>query len=94
MLDGKIYGLPATSDRQYWACTWFNQEIADEVGFEGPKSYDEMLAALKAIADHGAYAPMTLALGAAGRIRDQVDDLAQAGGFPGAENTRAEDVLN
>ncbi len=88
MLDGKIYGLPATSDRQYWACTWFNQEISDEVGLEGPKSYDEMLAALKAIADHGAYAPMTLALGAAGRIRDQVDDLAQAGGFPGWQGVR------
>ena len=87
-LDGKIYGLPATSDRQYWGCTWFNQEIADEVGFEGPKSYDEFLAALKAIADHGTYAPLTLALGAAGRIGDQVDDLAQSGGFPGWKGLR------
>lgn len=88
MLDGEIYGMPATSDRQYWACTWFNQEIADEVGFEGPRSYDEMLQALKAIADHGAYAPMTLALGASGRIRDEVDDLAQSGGFPGWQGVR------
>ncbi|CAM3284134.1 ABC transporter substrate-binding protein [Occultella aeris] len=88
MLDGVIYALPALSDRQYWACTWYNSEIADEVGFEGPKSYDDLRAALRAIADDGRYAPMTLALGASGRIRDQVDDLAQAGGFPGWQGLR------
>jgi maltose-binding protein MalE len=87
-LDGQIYGLPALSDRQYWGCTWFNSVIAEEIGFEGPKSYDELLAALKLIADDGTYAPMTLALGAAGRTRDQVDDLAQAGGFPGWQGLR------
>ncbi|WP_159618868.1 ABC transporter substrate-binding protein [Ruania rhizosphaerae] len=88
MMDGEIYGLPALSDRQYWACTWYNSEIAEEVGFEPPSSYDEMRAALQAIADHGEYAPMTLALGAAGRIRDQVDGLAQGGGFPGWQGLR------
>ncbi|GAA4428418.1 hypothetical protein GCM10023169_29520 [Georgenia halophila] len=88
MLDGQIYGLPALSDRQYWACTWFNEEIRQEVGFEGPKSYDDMRAALQAIADHGEYAPMTLALGDSGRIGDQVDDLAQAAGFPGWQGQR------
>lgn len=88
MLDGKIYGLPALSDRQYWCVTWYNAEIAEEVGFEGPRSYDDLLAALKKIADHGTYAPMTLALGASGRIRDQVDDLAQAAGFPGYRGLR------
>ncbi|UFU06573.1 ABC transporter substrate-binding protein [Ruania halotolerans] len=88
MLDGEIYGLPALSDRQYWACTWYNSQIADEVGFDPPQSYDELRSALQAIADHGEYAPMTLALGAAGRIRDQVDDLAQSGGFPGWQGLR------
>jgi ABC-type glycerol-3-phosphate transport system substrate-binding protein len=88
MLDGKIYGLPALSDRQYWAVTWYNSEIAEEVGFEGPRSYDELRDALKAIADDGRYAPMTLALGANGRMRDQVDDLAQAAGFPGYQGLR------
>jgi len=87
-LDGVIYGLPALSDRQYWACTWYNAQIAEEVGFEPPKSYDEFLAALRAIADAGDHAPMTLALGASGRARDQVDDLAQAGGFPGWQGLR------
>lgn len=88
MLDGEIYGVPVLSDRQYWACTWYNAEIAQEVGFDPPQSYDELRAALRAIADHGEYAPMTLALGAAGRIGDQVDDLAQAGGFPGWQGQR------
>ncbi len=88
MLDGKIYALPALSDRQYWAVTWYNSEIAEEIGFEGPRSYDDLREALKAIADDGRYAPMTLALGANGRIRDQVDDLAQAAGFPGWQGLR------
>lgn len=88
MLDGVVYGLPSLSDRQYWACTWYNSEIAESVGFEPPQSYDELRAALQAIADDGQFAPMTLALGANGRIRDQVDDLAQAAGFPGWQGLR------
>jgi ABC-type glycerol-3-phosphate transport system substrate-binding protein len=88
MLDGVVYGLPALSDRQYWAVTWYNSEIAAKVGFDPPKSYDDLRAALKAIADDGTYAPMTLALGASGRMRDQMDDLAQAAGFPGWQGRR------
>ena len=88
MLDGEIYGLPVLSDRQYWAATWYNSEIAEEVGFEPPQSYDELLNALEAIDEHGEYAPMTLALGNSGRMQEQVDDLAQAGGFPGYEGIR------
>lgn len=88
MLDEQIYGLPVLSDRQYWAITWYNAEIAEEVGFEPPQSYEELLTALEMIADHGEYVPMTLALGNNGRIRDQVDDLAQAGGFPGYQGLR------
>ncbi|WP_298461054.1 ABC transporter substrate-binding protein [uncultured Cellulomonas sp.] len=88
MLDGDIYGLPVLSDRQYWAATWYNSEIAEEVGFEAPRSYDDLLTALQAIDEHGEYAPMTLALGFAGRMQEQVDDLAQAGGFPGYEGLR------
>ena len=88
MIDGVIYGLPALSDRQYWACTWYNSEIAEQIGFDPPRSYDELREALQAIADDGQHAPMTLALGASGRIRDQVDDLAQAGGFPGWQGLR------
>lgn len=88
MLDGVVYGLPSLSDRQYWGCTWYNSEIAGSVGFEPPRSYDELRAALQAIADDGQFAPMTLALGASERIRDQVDDLAQAAGFPGWQGLR------
>ena len=88
MIGGVVYALPALSDRQYWACTWYNSKIAEQVGFKPPKSYDDMRTALKAIADDGKYVPMTLALGASGRMRDQIDDLAQAAGFPGWQGLR------
>lgn len=83
LLDGKVYGLPAFTDKQYVGLTWYNAEIAEEIGFEPPTSYDSFLAALEAVATNGTYAPMTMALGAVGRMREQIDDLAQAGGFPG-----------
>lgn len=88
MLDGKYYGLPAFTAGQWVGNAWFNKKIAEEVGFTAPKSYDQLLAALKAVADHGKYAPMTMALGNPGRIREQLDDLAQAGGFPGYQGLR------
>lgn len=88
MQDGDIYGLPVLSDRQYWAVTWYNAEIADEVGFEPPKSYDDLLGVLQEIEEHGEFSPMTLALGYSGRMEEQVDDLAQAGGFPGYQGLR------
>ncbi|MFD1717681.1 ABC transporter substrate-binding protein [Georgenia deserti] len=88
MLDGALYGLPVLTDRQYWACTWYNADIAEEVGFGPPHSYDEFREALRAIARDGRYAPLTLAMGNADRMREQVDDLAQAGGFPGYEGLR------
>lgn len=87
-LDGAIYGLPTFSDKQYVGLAWYNTEIAEAVGFEPPTSYDELLTALQAIADHGEFAPMTMALGAPGRMREQIDDLAQSGGFPGYQGQR------
>ncbi|MFC7456238.1 ABC transporter substrate-binding protein [Brachybacterium sp. GCM10030267] len=87
-LDGKIYGLPAFTDKQYVACAWYNTEIAEAVGFEPPKSYDDLLAALAAIASHGELDPMTMALGVPGRMTEQIDDLAQAAGFPGYQGQR------
>ena len=90
MQDGKIYGMPLLSDKQYWCCTWINKNLQEKAGFEGPKSYDDLLAALKAVADLGdsSIFPMTLALGDSSRVRDQVDDLAQYGGFPGYRGQR------
>ncbi|UVY84072.1 ABC transporter substrate-binding protein [Brachybacterium sp. NBEC-018] len=87
-LDGKIYGLPAFSDKQYVGLAWYNTEVAEAVGFEPPTSYDDLIAALQAIADHGEHTPMTMALGVPGRMREQIDDLAQAGGFPGYQGQR------
>lgn len=88
MVDGVIYGLPAFTDKQYVGLAWYNREIAEAVGFEPPTSYDELLAALRAVADDGAYTPITMALGATGRMREQIDDLAQAAGFPGYQGLR------
>ncbi|GAB2988954.1 ABC transporter substrate-binding protein [Actinotalea caeni] len=88
MLDGKVYGLPTFSSKQYVGLVWYNARIAEQVGFEPPKSYDDLLAALKAVADDGTYAPMTMALGAVGRMREQIDDMAQAAGFPGYQGLR------
>jgi ABC-type glycerol-3-phosphate transport system substrate-binding protein len=89
-IDGKVYGMPLLSDKQYWCCTWFNTDIQEQAGFEGPTDYDGLLAALRSIADLGddAIFPMTLALGDAGRMRDQINDLAQYGGFPGYNGQR------
>jgi multiple sugar transport system substrate-binding protein len=88
LLDGKVYGLPAFSERQYVACTWYNATIAEQVGFEEPQSYDDFLGVLRSIAADGRFAPMTIALGATGGMLEQINDLAQAGGFPGYQGLR------
>ena len=88
MLDGKVYGLPALSDRQYWASPGTTPRSPRRSASSRRGATTSCATALKAIADHGTYAPMTLALGANGRMRDQVDDLAQAAGFPGYQGLR------
>ncbi len=88
MLDGKIYAMPTSTGHQYIACTWFNTDIQEEVGFDAPHSYQEFIDALEMIDAHGEYSPMTIALGAKGRMREQIDDLAQAAGFPGSQGLR------
>ncbi|WP_420112607.1 ABC transporter substrate-binding protein, partial [Pseudactinotalea sp.] len=88
MLDGKIYGMPTFTDKQFVGIAWYNARIQEELGFEPPTSYDELIAALQLVADDGTYAPITMALGATGRMREQIDDLAQAGGFPGFTGLR------
>lgn len=91
-LDGKLYGLPLFSFRQYSTATWFNKDIIAKAGIDGdnpPATYDEFREACKKIKDlNGGFAAMTLALGDPGRMRDQMDDMAQAGGFPGHQGLK------
>lgn len=91
-LDGKLYGLPLFSFRQYSTATWFNKDIIAKAGIDRdnpPATYDEFRAACKKVKDlDGGFAAMTLALGDPGRMRDQMDDMAQAGGFPGYQGLK------
>ena len=91
-LDDKLYGLPLFSFRQYSTATWFNTEIIGKAGIDGnspPATYDEYREACKKIkALGGGFAAMTLALGDPGRMRDQMDDMAQAGGFQGYQGLK------
>ncbi|HEX8508554.1 MAG TPA: extracellular solute-binding protein [Propionibacteriaceae bacterium] len=91
-LDNKLYGLPLFAFRQYSTATWFNSEIIAKAGIDGdnpPATYDDYRAACKKIKDLGSGASaMTLALGDPVRMRDQMDDLAQAGGFAGFQGLK------
>ena len=85
-IGGKLYGLPLFSFRQYTAVTWFNTDHFAKAGLDPnapPATYDDFRAACQKMKDAG-IAPMTLALGAdGGRVRDEMDDMAQTGGFTG-----------
>jgi ABC-type glycerol-3-phosphate transport system substrate-binding protein len=65
---------------------WVNKDHWSKAGLDPgnvPKDYAAFKDALGKLKDAGIQ-PLTLAMGAdGGRIRDQVDDLAQAAGFPG-----------
>lgn len=85
-LDGKLYGFPLFSLRQSSTLVWTNKDLWTKAGVDGdnpPQDYDGFKTALMKLKSAGIQ-PVTLAIGADGsRIRDQVDDMAQAAGFPG-----------
>lgn len=91
-LNDKLYGLPLFSFRQYSTATWFNKDIIAKAGIDGdnpPSTYDEYreaCAKIKALG--GGFSAMTMALGDPGRMRDQMDDMAQAGGFAGYQGLK------
>ena len=64
-LDGKLYGFPLFSLRQYTAVTWFNVDHFAKAGLDPnkpPVTYDEFRTACQALKPAG-IVPMTLALG-------------------------------
>ena len=85
-LDGKLYGFPMFSLRQSSTLVWVNKDHWSKAGLDPdnvPKDYAAFKDALTKLKSAGIQ-PLTLAIGAdGGRIRDQVDDMAQTAGFPG-----------
>ena len=85
-LDGKLYGFPMFSFRQSSTLVWVNKDHFTKAGLDPnnvPKDYAGFKDALEKLKSAGVQ-PLTLAIGAdGGRIRDQVDDMAQTAGFPG-----------
>jgi ABC-type glycerol-3-phosphate transport system substrate-binding protein len=90
-IDDKLYGVPLFSFRQYTAVTWFNVDHFAKAGLDPnnpPTSYDQFRDACNQLKAAGVV-PMTLALGAdGGRVRDQMDDMAQTGGFEGFQGLK------
>ncbi|TCC44021.1 carbohydrate ABC transporter substrate-binding protein [Kribbella capetownensis] len=85
-LDGKLYGFPMFSLRQSSTLVWVNKDHWGKAGLDPnnvPKDYPGFKDALGKLKGAGLQ-PLTLAIGAdGGRIRDQIDDMAQTAGFPG-----------
>ncbi|MBO0810536.1 MAG: extracellular solute-binding protein [Microlunatus sp.] len=85
-LNGKLYGFPLFSMRQSSTLVWMNKDLWTKAGLDptsAPTDYAGFKSALTKLKSTGLQ-PLTLAIGAdSGRIRDQVDDMAQTAGFPG-----------
>jgi ABC-type glycerol-3-phosphate transport system substrate-binding protein len=90
-IDDKLYGMPLFSFRQYTAVTWFNVDHFAKAGIDPnnpPTNYDQFRDACNRLKSAGVV-PMTLALGAdGGRVRDEMDDMAQTGGFEGYQGLK------
>jgi raffinose/stachyose/melibiose transport system substrate-binding protein len=90
-IDNKLYGMPLFSFRQYTAVTWFNVDHFTKAGLDPnnpPTNYDQFRDACNRLKAAGVV-PMTLALGAdGGRVRDEMDDMAQTGGFDGYQGLK------
>jgi multiple sugar transport system substrate-binding protein len=87
-LDGKVYTVPITATKQYWAANFFNRELVEKAGLDPanpPKTYDEFRAACKAVKEKGGgrATGWIFGLGQPGRVAEQVSFMAQAAGFQG-----------
>ncbi|WP_230208428.1 ABC transporter substrate-binding protein [Microlunatus sp. Gsoil 973] len=90
-LNGKLYGFPLFSFRQLSTLVWMNKDHFTKAGLDPnnpPTDYAGFKTALTKLKAAGIQ-PLTMAIGAdGGRIRDQVDDMAQTAGFPGYQGMR------
>ncbi len=94
-LNSKLYGIPLFTWQQYSTATWFNAKATQAAGLDAanpPTTYDQYTSALKQVkSSGGGIAPMIIALGGTARMREQIDDMAQAAGFPGYQGMRFKD---
>ncbi len=90
-LDKKLYGFPLFSFRQSSTLLWANKDHYTKAGLDPdnpPSDYAGLKGACQKLAAAGIQ-PMTLAMGAdGGRVRDQIDDMAQTAGFPGYQGLK------
>jgi ABC-type glycerol-3-phosphate transport system substrate-binding protein len=90
-LNGKLYGFPLFSFRQLSTLVWMNKDHFTKAGVDPnnpPTDYAGFKTALTKLKSAGIQ-PLTMAIGAdGGRIRDQVDDMAQTAGFPGYQGMK------
>jgi raffinose/stachyose/melibiose transport system substrate-binding protein len=90
-LENKVYGFPLFNFRQRTGLIWLNKDHFTKAGLDPenpPVTYDEFKSACQKLMSAD-IAPLTLALGAdGGRVRDEVDDMAQTAGFPGYQGLK------
>lgn len=88
VFDGKVYSFPQFNFRTYSSATWFNTKLIAKAGLDPehpPATYDEFRTAARQVrqkAGGNTYGWVWNA-GMPPRMADQVDCLAQAGGFQG-----------
>lgn len=95
VFDGKTYSFPLFTPRQYSTANWFNKDLAEPAGIDPanpPSTYDDFRAACSQVTKSkpGTYG-FVIALNNPGRMGEQINDLAQAGGFEGLNGMRFKD---
>lgn len=90
-VNKKLYGFPLFSFRQRTGLIWLNKDLFTKAGLDPenpPTDYAGFKDACRKLKSAGLM-PLTLALGSdGGRVRDEVDDMAQTAGFPGYQGLR------
>lgn len=90
-LDKKNYGIPLFSLRQSSTLTWMNSDLFQKAGVDPnnpPTDYDGFKDVCRRLSA-AKVTPMTMAIGGdGGRVRDQVDDMAQSAGFAGYQGLK------
>lgn len=88
IFDGKVYAFPAFDFHSYPTVTWFDTEIAKKAGLDPtspPTCYDDFRAAARAVKQKAGTSGWVWNIGMPARTDVQLNSLAQAAGFAGAD---------
>lgn len=88
IFDGKVYAFPIFDYHVYSNVTWFNTTIVERAGLDPanpPSGYDDFRAAARAVKKNGGTTGWVWNIGMPIRTQEQVNFLAQAAGFEGAD---------